>query len=789
MNEKLLVSIIIPAKNEAQSLPRLLKSIKKQNYQPYEIILADNDSEDNTIEIAKKYGVKVVKGGMPSVGRNRGADIAQAEALIFMDADTYFLNENDLKEIYDKFQKKGLDIASCYFNGEKGQKSTQYLMNVLKWIASRRVNLFLKGDFGAFIIVKKDAFDRVNGFDENLLVTEDSNIVRRLSRLGYLHGMINEKIGITLGLDKRGDKRSMNLKIVIGAIIGYISILLSGNQVTKELAYKLNKKAHSLHGELGGIIDYQNPYSPDDRCLGYPSEASNAERRFWEIAVGLLTWICLLIPIFLAIFRLEKIFIIYIAFLVAYWLVRTVKFVAGIAVGYKRYQEEVNTDWISKINKKYPEEFKKLKFIYLCPVYSENLDILESSFKAFADSNVGADKINVVFAIEEKKADFQIKNFEYLKREFGNKFKSMQYYVHPAGIPGEIAGVKGANINWAIRHYVKELERRGENLNEYLVVTCDSDLRPHPKYLSAVAYKYFENGDHRDNYYYASALHTFRNNIWDVPHVIRVQSNMLTLVLLYAWVMDKKKVIPFKGEEIYIRDTFSSYIVNLEKLREFKFWDPEIANDDTAFYCNAMVRSKGTFKSQEVYIPTYNDAVQNSSYWKSHVSYYKQQHRWGWGTINVPTTYAAIAHDNENFPFLRKLAIFQYLFETQIWYISVVFVLTFGLFLMGIINPSYNFTAYAYNLAQLMSVAFTFITFLNIPLILYRRKIVPVPEGWSWWRNILDYAEVVFITVNMLTFGFIPYIQAKTELMLGLSTFKRNFYVTEKVRTEKVSEN
>jgi hypothetical protein len=32
----------------------------------------------------------------------------------------------------------------------------------------------------------------------------------------------------------------------------------------------------------------------------------------------------------------------------------------------------------------------------------------------------------------------------------------------------------------------------------------------------------------------------------------------------------------------------------------------------------------------------------------------------------------------------------------------------------------------------------------------------------------------------MLTFGFIPYIQAQTELMLGLSKFKRNFYVTEK---------
>jgi hypothetical protein len=577
--------------------------------------------------------------------------------------------------------------------------------------------------------------------------------------------------------------------MVLGVILGYFSIVLAGYKRTQKFAYKLNKKALSLHGDLGGIVDFDNPYSPEDRSQGYPLGVSKAQRRFWEIFTGVLSWFFILIPIILAVFRLEKVFVIYIAFLVAYWFIRTIKFVAGIAIGYKRYQKEVNVDWMKKINKKYPNEFKNLKFTYLCPVFAEDLDVLEPSFEAFANSTVGADKIDVVLAVEERKADFQKENFKYLKKKFGDKFRSMRYYVHPAGIPGEVAGVKGGNINWAARHYVKDLEAQGEDIGDYLVVTCDSDLRPHKKYLSAVAYKYFENGEEKNNYYYASALHTFQNNIWEVPNIIRVQSNMLTLVLLYTWVVDKKKVIPFKGEEVYIRDTFSSYVVNLHTLKKFKYWDPEIANDDTAFYCNAMVRSKGTFKSQEVYIPTYNDAVQNKTYWKSHVSYYRQQHRWGWGSINVPTTYAAIFNDKEDFPFRRKLVIFQNLFETQIWYLSVSFVLTFGMFLMGIINPSYGFTAYSYNLAQLMSVVFTFITLLNIPLVIYRRKIISVPEDWKWWRHLLDFAEIIFITINMLTFGFIPYIQAKTELMLGLSSFKRNFYITEKVRKKNTSEN
>ena len=46
-----------------------------------------------------------------------------------------------------------------------------------------------------------------------------------------------------------------------------------------------------------------------------------------------------------------------------------------------------------------------------------------------------------------------------------------------------------------------------------------------------------------------------------------------------------------------------------------------------------MVRSEGTFKGQEV-CSTYNDAVENKDYISTHVSFYKQQYRWGWGRFH-----------------------------------------------------------------------------------------------------------------------------------------------------------
>ena len=73
------ISIIIPTYNEEDYLPALLKSIQRQNFKDLEVIVADAHSTDKTLEIAKKYNCKIVPGGLPAVGRNNGAKIAQGE--------------------------------------------------------------------------------------------------------------------------------------------------------------------------------------------------------------------------------------------------------------------------------------------------------------------------------------------------------------------------------------------------------------------------------------------------------------------------------------------------------------------------------------------------------------------------------------------------------------------------------------------------------------------------------------------------------------------------------------
>jgi hypothetical protein len=149
-------------------------------------------------------------------------------------------------------------------------------------------------------------------------------------------------------------------------------------------------------------------------------------------------------------------------------------------------------------------------------------------------------------------------------------------------------------------------------------------------------------------------------------------------------------------------------------------------------------------------------------------------------------TLASIVGDND-FPMERKLMMFKMIFETQTWYLTVIFVITFGLNIMSLINPNFQFTAYAYNLPRILSYVFSVITLSNIPIVLYRRKIMPVPKDWKWWRHVLDFLETALVTVNMLTFAFVPFLQAQTEMMFGMASAKRNFYVTEKVKMEKDS--
>jgi len=83
-----LVSVIVPTRNSARTLEACLNSIRSQLYRPIELVVIDNGSTDATLEIATNHADVVgTFGPERSAQRNRGAQLARGEYLLFVDSD------------------------------------------------------------------------------------------------------------------------------------------------------------------------------------------------------------------------------------------------------------------------------------------------------------------------------------------------------------------------------------------------------------------------------------------------------------------------------------------------------------------------------------------------------------------------------------------------------------------------------------------------------------------------------------------------------------------------------
>jgi len=179
-----MLSIIIPTLNEEKHLEKLLKSIQKQDFDNYEIIVADYNSKDKTREIAKKYKCRITKGGLPAKARNEGAKIAKGNLLLFLDADTV-LPEMVFAKILKEFKKRKLKIAT-FFLMPKGRKKMSkeavaftFLYNIPIFFLEKVLPHAAMG-----ILIERKLFKKLKGFDEKITLAEDHDLARRAKKLG-----------------------------------------------------------------------------------------------------------------------------------------------------------------------------------------------------------------------------------------------------------------------------------------------------------------------------------------------------------------------------------------------------------------------------------------------------------------------------------------------------------------------------------------------------------------------------------------------------------------------------
>lgn len=173
--EQFFVSVIIPVYNGEKFLASAIKNVLEQNYQPLEIIVVDDGSNDGTAHIAAQFNNYVCyvyqSNRGPAAARNRGIQLATGNLIAFLDVD-------------DLWSKNKLNLQISYLNANPSIEIVQGLIQELQLFTSATDNNVLVFQESSnpydFInlgsaIYRKSVFNKVGLFDESLRYNEDTD--------------------------------------------------------------------------------------------------------------------------------------------------------------------------------------------------------------------------------------------------------------------------------------------------------------------------------------------------------------------------------------------------------------------------------------------------------------------------------------------------------------------------------------------------------------------------------------------------------------------------------------
>jgi glycosyltransferase involved in cell wall biosynthesis len=181
------VSVVIPAYNEEDYLPKTLDALKEalRSITDTEIIVVDNQSTDPTRAIALQCGARIVEETEHNIGRvrNAGAEAANGNVIVFIDADT-IVRPGVIEKIVEAMSDETCVGGSVKVEYERASRAwVRFFMR--SWLFWAR---FTRMRQGALQFCRSDVFQELGGYDDTIYVGEDIEFHWRLDKYAQERG-------------------------------------------------------------------------------------------------------------------------------------------------------------------------------------------------------------------------------------------------------------------------------------------------------------------------------------------------------------------------------------------------------------------------------------------------------------------------------------------------------------------------------------------------------------------------------------------------------------------------
>ena len=211
MKEEPLISIIIPNKDHIEDLALCLASLKKSDYQNYEVIIAENNSEDpetfafydRLMEEDQRIHTVTWEGGFNySAINNFAAESAKGDLFLFLNNDTEFMEDTALRQLAVSVSKPGVGAAGAmlYYGDSTIQHGGViigmggFAAHALWSLTDRDEKYYpfslcereMSAVTGACLMVRRSVFEEVGGMEEEFVVAlNDVDFCMKIRSAGY----------------------------------------------------------------------------------------------------------------------------------------------------------------------------------------------------------------------------------------------------------------------------------------------------------------------------------------------------------------------------------------------------------------------------------------------------------------------------------------------------------------------------------------------------------------------------------------------------------------------------